>query len=180
MRVIRHQMPFNHDRLLMLCQLPKMLCQLPKNLPQLPPQRPEDLLLSPLRDKHNVVLAVPPRVTQALILFHRESPSLGRDRRFTMTVQPVDWPTADGYVIQSNLACCLTGECYPTNCCRFTFFISFTVFRARSARPRQRLLSAAHASAAMAAGLRRPPKISSFTRSARHALTRRCNVRSFS
>jgi transposase len=41
------------------------------------------------------------------------------------------------------------------------------------------LFSAAHASAGMAADLRRPPRISSFTRSARHALTRRCNVRSF-
>jgi nickel/cobalt transporter (NiCoT) family protein len=37
----------------------------------------------------------------------------------------------------NNLACCLKKECYPTNCCRFTFFISFMVFRARSARPRQ-------------------------------------------
>jgi hypothetical protein len=33
-----------------------------------------------------MVLTIPPRVAQTLVLFHRESPSLGRDFRFTTTV----------------------------------------------------------------------------------------------
>jgi hypothetical protein len=32
-------------------------------------------------------------------------------------------------------SCCLKKECYPTDCCRFAFFLPFMVCRARSARP---------------------------------------------
>ncbi len=31
--------------------------------------------------------------------------------------------------------CCLKKECYPTDCCRFAFFLPLMVCRARSARP---------------------------------------------
>jgi len=61
-----------------------------KNLPQLPPQRPEDLLLSPLRDKHNVVLAVPPRVTQALIQLRSRPPNW---RAIVIALFPLMYPT---------------------------------------------------------------------------------------
>jgi hypothetical protein len=60
-----------------------------KYFPELPAQRAEYLLLAPLRDEHYVILAVPSNVTQALILFHRECPSLGRDRKFAPTVVKV-------------------------------------------------------------------------------------------
>jgi PAS domain-containing protein len=32
-------------------------------------------------------------------------------------------------------SCCLTKECYPTDCCRFALFSSFVICRARSGRP---------------------------------------------
>src|ERR1700730_3437329 len=59
---------------------------------------------------------------------------------------------------------------YPASLMRPQAHKWLMVFRARSARPRQRSLSATHASTGMATDLRRPPRISSFTRSARHAL----------
>jgi len=60
-----------------------------KYFSELPTQRAEYPLLAPLRDEHHVILAVPSRVAQALILFDRESPSLGRDRKFAPTVVKV-------------------------------------------------------------------------------------------
>ena len=52
------------------------------------------------------------------------------------------------------------------------------VCRARSARPpRDFQLFRTSTSTGVSADFRTPPRISSFTRSARHALTRRCNVR---
>ena len=58
-------------------------------------------------------------------------------------------------------------------------FFSFGVCRARSARPPPAFnVPAAHTSTGVLAGLCRLPMIISFTRSARHALTRRCSVRS--
>jgi hypothetical protein len=48
--------------------------QLVEYLPKLPTQHPEDPPLPALRDKHHVIFAVPSRVAQALVLFHRESP----------------------------------------------------------------------------------------------------------
>lgn len=45
-----------------------------KQLAQVTTQRPEYPFLAALRDEHHVVLAVPSRVAQALILFHREAP----------------------------------------------------------------------------------------------------------
>ena len=44
--------------------------------------RSEDRLLSPLRDEHHVILAVPFRVRGALVVFLRKLLSLGRDRSF--------------------------------------------------------------------------------------------------
>lgn len=77
-------------------------------------------------------------------------------------------------------SCCLTKKCYLTDFCRFAFFFSIVVCLARSARPPAAFnVSATHTSAGVSADLRRPPRMSSFTRSARHALTRRCNVRSW-
>ncbi len=60
-----------------------------------------------------------------------------------------------------------------------SFFFSFVVCRARSARPPLTFnFSAAHTSTGVSADLRKLPSTISFTRSARHALTRRCSVRS--
>ncbi|MGF6933635.1 DNA replication protein DnaC [Paraburkholderia sp. UCT70] len=58
-----------------------------------------------------------------------------------------------------------------------SFFSSFVVCRARSARPPATFnFCATYTSAGASADFRRPPRMSSFTRSARHALTRRCSV----
>ncbi|EUC14765.1 hypothetical protein PMI06_006591 [Burkholderia sp. BT03] len=62
---------------------------------------------------------------------------------------------------------------------RFLSSFSFVVCRARSARPPPTLnFSAIHTSVGVSAHWRRLPSTISLTRSARHALTRRCNVRS--
>jgi hypothetical protein len=75
-------MPFDNFRLLVGRQLVKYFSKLA-------PQRAENPFLPSLRDEHHVILAVPSRVAQALILFHRESPSLGGDRKFALTVVKV-------------------------------------------------------------------------------------------
>lgn len=63
--VIAHQMPLHDLRRLVLDQLVEQL-------PKVPTQHTEDPLLPSLRNENHVVLAVPSRVTQALILIHRE------------------------------------------------------------------------------------------------------------
>jgi hypothetical protein len=60
-----------------------VLRQLPEHLSKMTPWLTKNPLLAPLRDVHHMVFAVPMGVTQALVLFHRESSSLGRDFRFT-------------------------------------------------------------------------------------------------
>jgi hypothetical protein len=74
--------------------------------------------------------------------------------------------------------CCLRKECYPMGYCRFSLFcLFFLVCRARSARPPPTFrVSADQASVCVSACLRKLPRTISFTRSTRHALTRRCNV----
>src|SRR2546426_993937 len=64
---------------------------------------PEDPLLAPLRNKYHVILAVPSRVAQALVLFHRESPfswqrsEIHADRRLGQTlVSPPAEPSRAG------------------------------------------------------------------------------------
>lgn len=60
-----------------------------------------------------------------------------------------------------------------------SFFFSFVVFRARSARPPPAFnFSAVHTSVGVSVHWRMLPRTISLTRSARHALTRRCSVRS--
>ncbi len=63
MNVIRHQVPFNNLTTLLLRQVVKYLTQM---LAQLTKHH-----FSPsLRDKDNVVFAIPSRVTQTLVLSH--------------------------------------------------------------------------------------------------------------
>ena len=78
-------------------------------------------------------------------------------------------------------ACCLTKECYPTDCCRFRFLSSFLSWFSGREAPGPHWLStsfAAHTSVGVSEHWRRLPRIISLTRSARHALTLRCSVRS--
>ena len=75
--MVRHQVPLYYLRLLLHRKLVKYL-------PKMPSQYPEYPLFTFLRDEHYVVLTIPPRVAQTLVLFHRESPSHGTVR--TMTV----------------------------------------------------------------------------------------------
>src|SRR6185295_6938743 len=67
MDVIRHQVPLFQDTLLLRCQAPK---HLPKMTPKPTVQRPP----AALRDEHDVVFALPPRVAQTLGLVHRGTP----------------------------------------------------------------------------------------------------------
>ncbi len=93
--VIAHQMPFLDSALLLHRESAK---QLPKVLSQLPVQRPATALL----DEHHMVFSLPLRVTQTLLLVHRDAPLrvLGGSRgrvssmdsriRQTSTVSPAE------------------------------------------------------------------------------------------
>lgn len=78
MNVIYHQMSFDHLRFPLQRKLPKYLAQMLS-------QCSEYRFLAPLRNKCNMIFTIPSGMTQTLILFHRESPSLSRERRFTAT-----------------------------------------------------------------------------------------------
>jgi hypothetical protein len=47
-----------------------MPSQFMEDLAEMLAKRPKDALLAPLRDEHNMVLTVPSRMTQTLVLFH--------------------------------------------------------------------------------------------------------------
>ena len=94
MNVIAHHVPFYDFRFL----VPR---QLVKYLPKLPTQHSEDAFLPSLRYEYNVIFAVPSRMAQALVLFHRESPfswqrsEIHADRRIGQTlVSPPAQPGA--------------------------------------------------------------------------------------
>jgi hypothetical protein len=67
---------------------------------------------------------------------NRQAPvALIEDGQVLYSVPEIDWTPGmvrDNWEVRS---CCLKKECYPTDCCRFAFFISLMVCRARSARP---------------------------------------------
>src|SRR5262249_10295972 len=65
--MVRHQVAFFHLALLLRGQSPKHLSKVPTKLTV---QRPA----TTLRDEHDVVFALPPRVAQTLRLVHRGSP----------------------------------------------------------------------------------------------------------
>src|SRR6478735_8959312 len=69
MNVVNHQMAFDYLALSLLRQFPKYLSKIPA-------QRSVYRFLATLRYKHHVIFAIPPCMTQALILFHLETPSL--------------------------------------------------------------------------------------------------------
>src|SRR5215211_3576220 len=69
MNVVNHQMAFDYLAL-------SLLRQLPKYLPKIPAQCSVYRFLAALRYKHHVIFAIPPCMTQTLILFHLETPSL--------------------------------------------------------------------------------------------------------
>ena len=76
MHVIAHQVALYNFTSLVRCQLSKYRH---KFTPDMAIQQ----LPSTLRYVHHEVLTIPPGMTQALILFHCESSSLGGDFRFT-------------------------------------------------------------------------------------------------
>lgn len=61
--VIRHQMPLDNSGSLVSSKFVQDLAEVPS-------QGAEDLFLPSFRDKDHMVLTVPPRVTQTLVLFH--------------------------------------------------------------------------------------------------------------
>lgn len=63
MHVIRHQAPFRHFRFFVLRQLPE-------HLSKMPTQHAEYPFLALLRDEHHRVFTIPPRMREALVLFH--------------------------------------------------------------------------------------------------------------
>lgn len=77
--VIRHDVPFYNLRFLVRRKFVEYLTQMLAQHPKYP-------LSALLRNEYHMVLTIPSCVGQTLILFHLESPSLGRDRRFPMTV----------------------------------------------------------------------------------------------
>ncbi|SAL48879.1 hypothetical protein AWB67_02218 [Caballeronia terrestris] len=86
-------------------------------------------------------------------------------------------PGGDNGFVRS---CCLTKECYPTDCCRFVFLPPFFLGLPGAQRPAPPVFNfsrGVHASADASVALRWLPKTISLTCSARHALTRRCSVR---
>ena len=85
--IIWHQMAL-HDPTL---TQPRQLMQ---HIPQMLADRSEDRLLAPLRYENNVVLTVPICKSKALVVSHRVSLSLGRDRRLLMTASHVQTSTS--------------------------------------------------------------------------------------
>jgi hypothetical protein len=62
--MIGYEMPF-HDFVFLL------LRQLMQHLPEMLSYHSKNRLLTPLRDKHNVIFTIPMRVREALVLFRR-------------------------------------------------------------------------------------------------------------
>ena len=78
MNMIHHQVAFNHLRSFLTGQVAE-------DLTKMLSQHTKYFLLPSLGDEYCVILTIPSCVAQTLIFFHCESPSLGRDFRFTMT-----------------------------------------------------------------------------------------------
>ena len=111
--VVAHQVPFDYLRFLVRGQFVKHLAQMPT-------QHSEHSLLPSLRYENHVVFAVPSRMTQALVLFHRESPfswqrsEIHADRRKGQTlVSPPAQPGAYLY----ELSTMSTSETLSRGCC---------------------------------------------------------------
>lgn len=79
MHVIRHQVPFYYLTFFLFRQLPQYLAEMFAD-------RSKYHLLPPLRDKDNVIFAIPLRMTKTLILFHLILLTLDRVRRIRLTV----------------------------------------------------------------------------------------------
>lgn len=78
MNRIHHKVFFDHLRSFMFGQVPK-------DLTKMLSLQPKYFLLPPLEDDHYAILTTPSCMEQALIFLYCQSPSLGRDFKFTMT-----------------------------------------------------------------------------------------------